>query len=495
MRKFAFILTVAALGVITSCSSLLDVEPSNNLSGDIYTNEENIQSALTGAYFNLGGYFDGGDGGELFGGDFMIIPSLLTRENVFGGIVWDDVNGASYSDFADKDIQATNPRVEANWVRAYEVINTLNSILENIDNVENTSSRSRIRGEALAMRAILYFEMVRLWAPEYQVGINESELAVPLLLESVEEPGPSPDRNTIGEIYTKVKADLTTASGLLESLGANGIWLSYYACEAYLMRIAMHENDGPQAIIHAENIIDDNTYSLAGNPASAFNNTANSTEDIFAIQQTTNGNAGNTTSGTGATNFYSSLTNQGIGAFRIGQSYLNDIFGDFRYSPEFDSVDMRWGIDSLTAENSVADINSGFYVNILNNATLSPSKYAAFDRVIPVLRYAEVLLTRAEALAVQSPTMIDATALSDYNMIRTRAGLSELQSSDFTEAVPGIQLYDSILVERRREFFLEGQLLHDLRRIGNQTLDGVSLSDTRFILPIPQAETDAGSGN
>lgn len=485
MRKTALIIVISL--VATACGSLLEVKPSNNLSGDIFTDETNIQNALNGAYFNFGGINDGIDGGELFGGDFQLIPSLLMVQSDFE-MAWDDINGASYTDFEEKNIQAINARVESTWRRAYETINVLNGILENIDNVENTASRSRIEGEALAMRAIIYFEMARLWGPEYSADVLATNI-FPLLLEPVDIPGRSPDFNTLGEVYNIVEADLATASTRLESLGTNGTGLNYYACQAYLMRIAMHKNNYAQAITFADNIINDNVYSLAATPLEAFNNISNSTEDIFAVQQTPSFNSGSLATGTGLTNYYSSLSNQGLGAIRIREAFLNNIFGDFNYSPEYDSIDLRYGIDTLSTESTIDDLEAGFYVNVLNTVTLSPSKYGARDRVIPVIRYAEVLLSRAEMLSFLSPITVDATALADYNAVRTRAGLPELDASDFSI---GVDLYDSILVERRREFLYEGLLYHDLRRLQAE-LNGTSLSDDRFILPIPQSEQDAGA--
>jgi hypothetical protein len=68
-----------------------------------------------------------------------------------------------------------------------------------------------------------------------------------------------------------------------------------------------------------------------------------------------------------------------------------------------------------------------------------------------------------------------------------RAGLSELQLSDFSN---GIKLLDSIYVERRREFLYEGVLYHDMKR-RNESINGISLANERFSLPLPQSELDA----
>jgi len=489
MKSNSRVIQSALAGVLLlsgiSCNSLLDIEADGNISGDIYATEAGIQNALVGAYYNLGGIYDGAEGGELLGGDFTLISTLLSIQSVFE-MDWDDANGPAYSNFVNRNILATNSRVEANWRRAYETLNTLNSILANIDNVTQASEKNRIQGEALAMRGILYFEMVRLWGQEYDAATAATDFAIPLLLDPVDEPGRSPDLNTVEEIYTQVAADLTTASGLLFSLGKNGTNISYYACQAYLMRLAMHKDEFDDAIAFADIIIPE--FSLTATPQEAFNNEVNSTEDIFAIQQNGANNTGDISTGTGLTNYYSSLNGKGLGAMRVQTFFLTNPFGDFDASPEYAAVDLRGNIDETVDSNTTLDnISTAFYKNVLNTATISSSKYSSSDRVIPIVRLSEIHLTRAEALAFQSVVTPDATALSDYNAIRTRAGLSALMASDFAL---GVILYDSILLERKREFLYEGLLLHDMRRRG-EDLNGNPTTGAEFLLPIPQSELDA----
>ena len=160
------LLALVLVFVFFSCENLLDVEVNGIVSENIYEDQSGIELALAGAYHNLGGVNDGFDGGELFGGDFILIPSLM----IVGGIemFWSTVgSGSEYSPFHSnsKIIAPTNSRLEANWRRGYETINTLNTILANIENIDDDMAKARINGETLAMRAILYFEMVRLWGP------------------------------------------------------------------------------------------------------------------------------------------------------------------------------------------------------------------------------------------------------------------------------------------------------------------------------------------
>ena len=162
MKKFRIHLSLFCLSLfVLGCNDLLDVEADNSFSGDIFSSDQNIEDVLSGAYVNLGGIYDGVDGGELYGGDFQLMATLLSREknSLF---FWRAGEAPDYQDFMDKDILDINLRVEANWRRAYETINIVNGVLENIDRVSDASRRDVIRGEAIAIRGILYFELVRL---------------------------------------------------------------------------------------------------------------------------------------------------------------------------------------------------------------------------------------------------------------------------------------------------------------------------------------------
>ncbi|MFY0600795.1 MAG: RagB/SusD family nutrient uptake outer membrane protein [Cyclobacteriaceae bacterium] len=470
----------------TSCDSLLDVDADGNISGDVYESEANIKSALSGAYYSLGGIYDGVDGGELFGGDFMLIPALFVAQNG-SEVSWDRSNAPLYSDFIDNSVVNTNVRIESNWRRSYEVINLLNNVIKNIDNV--TTEKDKIQGEALAMRAMLYFEMVRLWGPEYDASTT-STTTIPLLTEPIEEVEDitTPTLATVSAIYDRVETDLTQASTLLQPLGKNGTNISYYTCQAYLMRLAMHKGLYDDAESFADNILGANAFQLVNTPVEAFNNANNSTEDIFAIQQTISDNTGDITSGTGLTNNYASLNGVGIGAFRVLGGGLVTKATSLQNGPQFSNADLRGMRDrDSNTQYTAADVNAAFYRHITSTSLFSPSKFMASDRVIPAIRLAEIYLARAEAIYQQNPS-IDADAIADLNEIRTRANLVALQASDFGTADA---LMDSIKLEKKREFLYEGLIFHDLKRwddgIGNPSTPA---TDAKFILPIPQAETD-----
>lgn len=111
---------------------------------------------------------------------------------------------------------------------------------------------------------------------------------------------------------------------------------------------------------------------------------------------------------------------------------------------------------------------------------------------VPLLRYADMLLTRAEALnELTGPT---AAAVALVNQVRTRAGLGNLPAADI--ASPN-SFRDAILRERGWEFISEGKRREDLIRHGKfialAQARGVTVANANkhVLFPIPQAEIDA----
>lgn len=501
MKNLTLLSIISLTLLFTACESLLDVEAENTISGDVLVDTESIQQALTGAYYNFTGISNGSEGGELMGGDFMIVPELLARvSGTPSEYRWEIVlTPTAYRDFINKDILETNTRVAANWVRAYETINLVNNIIANIDRVTDTQERNRIHGEALAIRGILYYEMVLLWAPQYDAeGVDAATVkAIPVRTDPIVDINEIPklsmaDVRTIAEVYAQAESDLSSASDLLQPFGKNATNLSFYACQAYLAKLNLQRGDYGAAEVFADEVISSGQYSLASNSLLAFNNNSNSTEDIFAIQQNLANNVGDRSSGLGLTAYYSSLTESGLGVFGLLSNVLTS--SSWLNSPLFEDADIRGSIDlDVDSTTSASQLNTAYYQNLANNdpSLLSTSKFTSSNHVVPILRLAEMYLIRCESNFFNLNENITPQAVSDLNAIRTRAGLNALEVASFADSDA---FFDSLVVERTREFMHEGMLLEDLKRwggfVGRST--GLQLDpwDADFVLPIPRSELD-----
>lgn len=476
-----------------SCSDLLDVEAENSLSGDLLTSQPTMEQALDGAYFNLFGIYDGGNGGELLGGDFKMIPTLLTRHQT-QEVSWQSEDFPDYLQFSQKNITNINPRVEANWIRGYETINLVNGILEKIDVVKDQAAKEEIQGQALAIRGILYFEMVRLWAPQYESS-TLSTPAIPIRTKAVHTKADIGTTllSTVGEVYQRAEEDLMQASALLNGKNIAVSKISYAACQSYLGKISLQKG-GSTEFGKAEDFFTNaisEGFILNASPLDAFNNATATTEDVLAINQNIVSSTGNLSSATGLSSMFSSLSSTGYGAMQIVATAFDPLQKTFiPNNPSFYNVDLRHSIQTNTTTSSNPNnIDSAFYQN---GVRLSSSKFLKNTDVIPVIRLSELYLGRAEAIHEQVFTSpIDPLALSDVNRVRTRAGLPAL-----LDTLSAFEFLDSIKVERAREFIYEGVLFHDLKRWAVNDADvsiafGQDPLNSKFILPIPQSECDA----
>ncbi|WP_436514600.1 RagB/SusD family nutrient uptake outer membrane protein [Ekhidna sp. To15] len=487
-RKF-FVLLISVL--LIGCDDILEIDAENSLSGDIYISDQNFEDALNGAYVNLGGIYDGGDGGELYGGDFQIIGTLLAR-NKNSIFFWRASEAPNYQDFMDKDILSINTRVEANWRRAYETINIVNGILANIDRVDNNTLKDRIQGEALAIRGILYFELARFWGPQYQAG-NTNQPAVPILLDQIMDANDIPDldRSSVAEVYARAIDDLESAEQLLGVFEGR---IDNNVCRAMLARIAMQQNDFSTALVYLNQLIPN--YTLNTNVMDAFNNTNVSSEDVFVIQQNSVSSTGSIATRSGLVAHLASLTGVGFAALNINHDILDSDFGT---GPGFYAADDRYSLqEDLNINSSIQDINgnAAYYNDVINTTAVSTAKYYRTDANIPVIRLAELLLSRAEATLEDGGFVspVTGSALNDLNAVRTRSGLTALVDTLSADA-----FYDSLVIERNRELIYEGVFFHDLKRwaVTGRTgfnISGLNPLDDALILPIPQSECDASPG-
>jgi hypothetical protein len=213
--------------------------------------------------------------------------------------------------------------------------------------------------------------------------------------------------------------------------------------------------DYPNAVAQADDVIQHGGYSLNSTYDKEFNNTGNTSEDIFAIQQTSQSNVG--TSNQGLTTFYApnDILPSGRGDAQINTGY-------FGY---FEPQDFRGTY--VTDGVSIAGANGTY-----------PNKWQQFYKVIPVVRLAEMYLTRGEA-NLAAGTTTGADPIDDINTVRERAGASDLTT------VSGSDFVD----ERFREMGFEGDRFWTLKRL-KMTVDGLSYDDNKIVLPIPQSEVD-----
>ena len=346
------------------------------------------------------------------------------------------------------------------WVSGYDGINRCNKVIEavtkGLDEAGFDEVKDRIQGEALFCRGVIYFETVQNFGLPYSSS-STSDLGMVIKntpsndLESATEQLP---RSTVKETYDQAIADLKAAEALLPLASDYGR-ANKYSCRAYLARIYLQMKDYSNAASYAQQVIGSGNYSLTTDPTKIFGETFTS-EMIFGIVHTATDNFGNNNE---------SLAN-----------YFNPTQrGDIILKP------------SSIVLYDVTDLRLGWFY--LSDDSWWTNKHDQNDYDAPIIRLAEMILTKAEALA-ESGTNLD-EALTLLNQIRSRAGLVALTGLSQSELIEAIQ------AETIKEFMCEGHSIYDLQRwrkdIGYSNMDINTTkpwNDPSMVFPIPQREMD-----
>ncbi|WP_261387883.1 RagB/SusD family nutrient uptake outer membrane protein [Chitinophaga pinensis] len=351
-----------------------------------------------------------------------------------------------------------------------------------IPNIDfDTTLRARLVREAKFLRALLYFNIVRLWGD------------APLILHdptSIDVKAQKIKRAPKDSLYAQIIRDLTAATLLPKTYtGADIGRATSGAAHALMAKVYVNRREWSKALTEINEVINGGYgYALFEKYADAFQQaTKNGKEHIFSVQFGTN---------LGAKNSSQSLSSSNFSSFNTAV-YPGDQPADTSLFQLFSATDTRRDVTFLTRIYNAA---TGNYV------TFSPARFAKFiDYSItpltnqaqsginyPVIRYADILLLKAEVLneIAGNPT---AEAYTAINTVRARANVGEL-----TQGLNQADFRDSVFLERRKEFIQEGNRWFDLSRRGGSYLydalkklpakTGAALKDTLY--PIPQAEID-----
>jgi hypothetical protein len=473
MKKISatYIMVVLLTGfMLTSCDKYLDIEPKQQINAETaINNAEDLQLVLISAYEGIKGTRGTSEGGELYGGSFNFASEMIAGTN---DVIWRGTF-EEQREFYAKAITTGNLMVRDTWIRGYEVINIVNIVLSKLDVVEDADERARLEGEAKAIRGMLYFELARLWGLPYEPGQANTQLGVPLILTPTIETSDVtyPERATVETVFDQAITDLSDAENLLDGWGTNDGYISTYAASAILSRIYLQQGRYEEAAQKADRVIQSGLYELESVPLAAFNNKSFVSEDVFAIRQNETSNYGENNSGLAT--HYASLAGQGRGDIDITQHFLD----------RFDGNDLRGGLmtNTIPGVTQIDNVTEMYYIGIsdLGTGVIATAKYGDSRRNFPVIRLAEMYLTRAEG-NFEAGTSHGATPLEDINTIRSRALADPLSGVD----------RDAIRTERYLELCWEGFRLHDLKRwkenIGEYPYDAGNL-----ILPVPEREIEA----
>ncbi|MBA0884563.1 RagB/SusD family nutrient uptake outer membrane protein [Flavobacterium undicola] len=476
MKKIILTLILSA-GLFVSCTEL-EVAPTSFVTKEnFFITQDDAIASVTSVYASLS--LDPGEQ-SLFGRNLYFLTDMA-------------------SDYAAAGVSATNPqvralsslthdatsdRVQVAWRQIYAGINRANVAIDNIPKTAATDViKTRLINEAKFIRALLYFQAVRLWG------------GVPIVLHeptSIQVESLKSNRATVDQVYTQIISDLTDAEALPSTYtGTNVGRATSGAAKAILAKVYLTKKDWPNAILKAKEVINGGFgYALFENFADIFDKTKkNGKEHIFSVQfepnQAGNGSSGNVFQGTSFTGFTATEPADIISDVAL----FYDIYatGDTRRDASY----VKQLVNPATG--ALYTFPKPLFKKYLDLNNLATPSNVAIN--FPIIRYADILLSLAEAINEKDGATLEAHEL--VNQVRRRAFAKPIQTPNVTVDLVGlttVQLREAIREERKKEFVQEGQRWFDLVRWGTLVTEVKkvtaknSVSERNNLYPIPQSE-------
>lgn len=482
MKKIHHLLALVVIGALTftSCDGFLDMQPTNsgNAEGAVATVADaqvamnGVMSAMTSSSYYGRNFFMYGDAK---GGDLTIFSAGRGSDALY--TFNHTANSGSYSGF---------------WSQGYYCILQVNTLLSNIKKQEEAGSTedfSFVKGQALTLRALFYFDLVRLYGLPY--NYDKASYGVPNITEPLTVQA-QPTRATVEENYRQILQDLTEGATLLSAKKAKQDgYIGYYANIALQARVKLYMEDYDGALQAAEEIIDSGAYTLyqPGEWVASWSRQFGA-ESIFEL---------------GITTEESDLGRNSLGFYLMRYGQVKNAMGWFLASDYFlnrlgeDETDVRWGImdnDEYWVDNEIE--RKGACYKYMGGTSLPGDGKATNTAVnIKIIRLSEIYLIAAEA-ALHSTKSDAGTAAEYLNEIRKRA-------PQLAPATAATITGDMILEERSKELFAEGQRFFDMMRMNktiefNDDFQDVPVSQRaktidrtfeKIVLPISQDEINA----
>lgn len=484
MKKILPILAIfTVLGILPGCNKWLEATSSSQISAEqLYSSRAGFHEALSGVYLAMGDQ-------SCYGGNFTWFVNELTGSPV---MIQNDKTFESFQRF-----QYTNstsfPIVTAMWKSGYNVLANINKILLELDNhrdvVKDEREYALIRGELLALRAYIHFDMMRMWGVKDWGGDNAAKMAIPYVTEYKKEPT---DQRTYTETVALLNADLNEAIRLLEedpirgetsesfqqALNPDGFWdnrtfhLNWYAARALKARILLWQNRYDEAATLAREIIDEvfekGIVSWV-DPVEQLNKTSNderdwtfSSEHLFTLEVTALYDA---------INLYYLKADQ----FASTVSLSTDVVTALYQTPVYYEFNED-GAEATPGFTMVGDIRGPALMLKYAGRSYQIYKFygtssSTYRNHFPMIRLSELYMICAEA-ALRDHQL--AQMLTILNTLHGHRGVEDEIPVTIAESYQNYedQAISFLWEEMVREFIGEGQLFYFVKRCGQEITSG-----------------------
>lgn len=481
--------------LLSSCNDWFEVTPPSQIrEGKQFSTVEGFQQALIGCYIGMtddllyGRALTWGTL-ELMAGQYHPLEQYSSNDYYIANYNYTSTKGVTY--------------INGIWEKSYNVISNANNILKYIEvnkNVLDNINYKLIKGEALAIRAFMHFDLLRLYGYGNLAQRREflERATIPYVTTLDKNITP---QSTHKEVINKIIKDLEEAISLLEIdpvtknndnsfyMGVNidGFFsnrqqrFNYYASTLLLARVYLWEGSSEsisKALTLSLKVKDE---AVAKGLVKWVNATTVNSDMIMKQEHLTSLNTLNLFSKT-ANYFLMDIRSAGdVNAQFVSGGVMEQVYEtttvgatDFRFTNQF--IQNSKIVDGRNAYTPLK-----YYGSSSSTTTVS-------NNYIPLIRLPEAFYIAAECHLKKS-TPDPTAALALLNQVRAQRGITQPLSGLNAQA-----LMNEIVKEYRKEYYTEGQMFLLYKRIGAETIPNYlgSADDKIYLLPYPQNEIHMG---
>lgn len=459
--------------MLSSCTDWLSIDPDNKVLEDkLFEDRKGFDKALNGIYLELAS-------SPLYGKElscgftdvlaqlYAINPQSLSSSHPYKFHV-------AYS-YGEKNVKTT---IDTVWTKCYYVIANCNNLLEQAEKrrelFKSEGDYNFVTGQAYAIRALLHFDVFRLWGPMYDVSTGDIK-CIPYYTKKTDLPE---ELSPASKVVEYILADLDQAEACFEHAeDENGyrdfnFHIDLYAVKALKARVYLYAHRPDKAY---EEVVSLLTGSYAGDMSVLYSwvnrdlvRAASNpdriyySEQLFCIHNSDRGT------------LYDDMFSYELDENQFMAPQESTV------SKLFDATDYRYRQWKLAPGNA-KDVSFVKFENINDQTTVRRNKIQS------VLKLSEIYLIAAEC----APTLSERIQWLDR--LRQARGF---QAGSVSASISGEELQEEIKKEYKREFYGEGQYFFYLKRTKETQLyqeysgEQVSLTmgEAQYVLPLPDSE-------
>lgn len=489
-----YLIFIIPLLVFTSCKKFLDVQPESDVTKEqLFSTEEGFKEALNGVYTACAG-------GNLYGGNLTVSNlDIMAQNYTFSDVNYQKIASFQYKDDILKDKNSTI------WTAAYSAIGNCNEILEQIDKQKGIFTGNNygiIKGEALALRAYIHFDLLRMFANSYKYSPAGRGIPYVTTVGIVSTPFSS-----VQDALNMAIIDLRNARTLLSNTDPiisagyvvgypNKIYpdgftgtkqtettsgtlflqnrrhrLNYYAVCAELARVYLYKGDTQNALSNANDVITANKFPWTAQE-DAFNTSVQQRDQIFYNELTF---AWYIQTQDEINMMVALFTAPNVAPYQPTPLQLDNIYEKSTIGAE----DWRYRQWFFTATDVTP--NRSYLIKYNTNTTPLINLHPL---MAPALRLTEMYYIAAEATYDTDPVK----AIGYLNTVRTHRGIIDLLPTTLSKTT----FMNELVKECRKEFYGESQIFFMYKRLNLDIIAPSGLiypaSNNIYVFPVPDDE-------